>query len=82
MMEYIVAGFLCVFCFCFCFCINCYLLNWNTQLFGIDTKMGIFCMKRCSVSIMVMEMQVNITIRYHLTPVVISVMKKTRNKYW
>ena len=69
--------------FCFVFvCINCYLLNWNTQLFGIDTKMGIFCMKRCSVSIMVVEMQVNITMRYHLTPVIISVRKKTRNTYW
>ena len=64
------------------FGINCFLLNLNTQLFGIDTKMGIFCMKRCSVSIMVREMQINITMTHHLTPVIISFMKKTRNKYW
>ena len=48
-----------------------------------DKKIANKPVKRCSAPLIIRKMQIKPTVRYHLTPVRIAIIKKTRNnKYW
>jgi hypothetical protein len=60
--------------------------KWSTELNRTFSKEEVHmtkkCMKNCSPFLVIKEIQIKTTLRFHLTPVRIASIKNTNNKCW
>jgi hypothetical protein len=55
----------------------------NREFSKEEVQMASKCMKKCSTSLVIKEMKIKTTLRFHLTPVIVAIIKDNdNNKRW
>lgn len=54
----------------------------NRHFSNKNTKVANKHMKKCPASVIIREMQIRIIMRYHLTPVRMTINKNQKTRYW
>jgi hypothetical protein len=59
-----------------------WILELNTEFSKEEVQIASKYMKKCSTSLVIKEMQIKATLRFHLTPVRMAIIKGNNNKCW